>query len=47
MQGWPVLTTWLANAPVSHPLLQPDMPDWFLNTLELILAPVDAAQPVR
>jgi len=23
------------------------MPDWFLDTLELILAPVDAAEPLR
>ena len=42
-----MLTKWLAGAPASHPLLQPEMPGWFLDTLEVIVAPVDAAEPVR
>jgi hypothetical protein len=47
MQGRPVLTKWLAGAHAAHPLLRPEMPDWFLDTLELIVAPVDAAEPLR
>lgn len=47
MQGRPVLERWLTGAASCHPLLQPEMPDWFLDVLELIVAPVDAAQPVR
>jgi hypothetical protein len=47
MRGRPVLTKWLAGAPADHPLLRPEMPDWFLDTLELIVAPVDAAEPLR
>jgi hypothetical protein len=47
MQGRPVLTKWLAGAHAAHPLLRPEMPDWFLDTLELIVAPVDAVEPLR
>lgn len=43
----PVLAKWLADADAAHPLTGPEMPDWFLDTLELILAPVDAANPLR
>jgi hypothetical protein len=42
-----VLTKWLAGAHAGHPLLRPEMPGWFLDTLELIVAPVDAAGPLR
>jgi hypothetical protein len=45
--GRPVLTKWLAGAHASHPLLRPEMPGWFLDTLELIVSPVDAADPLR
>ena len=47
MSGRPVLTKWLTGAQAGHPLLRPEMPDWFLDTLELIAAPVDAAAPLR
>ena len=42
-----MLTKWLAGAHAGHPLLRPEMPGWFLDTLELIVAPVDAAGPLR
>jgi hypothetical protein len=42
-----VLAKWLIGADAAHPLLRPEMPDWFLDTLEHILVPVDAANPVR
>lgn len=47
MPGRPVLTRWLAGAHAGHPLMRPEMPGWFLDTLELIVAPVDAADPLR
>jgi hypothetical protein len=47
MQEHPVLTKWLAGARASHPLLHPAVPVRFLDTMELILAPVDAAEPLR
>ena len=47
MPGHPVLTKWLTGAHAAHPLLRPDMSGWFLDTLELIVAPVDAADPLR
>lgn len=42
-----MLTKWLDGAHAGHPLLRPEMPGWFLDTLELIVAPVDAADPLR
>lgn len=42
-----MLTKWLTGAHAAHPLLRPEMPGWFLDTLELIVAPVDAAGPLR
>jgi hypothetical protein len=47
MPGRPVLTKWLDGADAAHPLLRPEMTGWFLDTLELIVAPVDAADPLR
>jgi hypothetical protein len=47
MPGRPVLTEWLDGADAAHPLLRPEMPVWFLDTLELIVAPVVAAAPLR
>jgi hypothetical protein len=43
----PVLTKWLAGAEAAHPLLRQEMPGWFLDALELIVAPIDAANPLR
>lgn|GEM_PF-2061516 len=42
-----MLAKWLTSADAAHPLLRPEMPGWFLDTLERILAPIDAASPVR
>lgn len=47
MQERPVLAKWSAGAPASHPLLHPAVPARFLDTMELILAPVNAAEPLR
>jgi hypothetical protein len=47
VSGRPVLTKWLTGAQAGHPLMRPEMPDWFLDTLELIMAPIDAVQPLR
>ena len=43
----PVLTKWLAGAEAAHPLLRQEMPGCFLDALELIVAPIDAANPLR
>ncbi len=42
-----MLAKWLTGADATHPLLSPEMTDRFLDTLERIAAPVDAANPVR
>ena len=47
MTARPVLERWLNGASASHPMRRSTMPDWFLDTMETIIAPIDAAQPNR